>query len=128
MKCLRGFRVLLGAALALSLVLPAAAEAGTNTDFVKKVNGLPIGRTAFCILGKRCDFLPLALKGAAHEFTEQINAYPRGADPGVPAFMGPGAARMGGGGVRPGGDHRISEQCPDQPARLAGQRSALHQR
>ena len=41
MKCLRGFRVLLGAALALSLVLPAAAEAGTNTDFVKKVNGLP---------------------------------------------------------------------------------------
>ena len=27
MKCLRGFRVLLGAALALSLVLPAAAEA-----------------------------------------------------------------------------------------------------
>ena len=41
MKCLRGFRVLLGAALALSLVLPVAAEAGTNTDFVKKVNGLP---------------------------------------------------------------------------------------
>ena len=41
MKCLRGFRVLLGAALALSLVLPAAAEAGTSTDFVKKVNGLP---------------------------------------------------------------------------------------
>ena len=41
MKCLRGFRVLLGAALALSLVLPAAAEAGTNTDFVKEVNGLP---------------------------------------------------------------------------------------
>lgn len=41
MKCLRGFRVLLGAALAMSLVLPAAAEAGTSTDFVKKVNGLP---------------------------------------------------------------------------------------
>lgn len=39
MKCLRGFRVLLGAALALSLVLPAAAEG--NTDFVKEVNGLP---------------------------------------------------------------------------------------
>lgn len=39
MKCLRGFRVLLGAALALSLVLPAAAEG--NRDFVKEVNGLP---------------------------------------------------------------------------------------
>ena len=39
MKCLRGFRVLLGAALALSLVLPAGAEG--NRDFVKEVNGLP---------------------------------------------------------------------------------------
>lgn len=39
MKCLKGFRVLLGAALALSLVLPAGAEA--DADFVKKVNGLP---------------------------------------------------------------------------------------
>lgn len=39
MKCLRGFRVLLGAALALSLVLPAAAEG--NRYFVKEVNGLP---------------------------------------------------------------------------------------
>ena len=39
MKWLRGFRVLLGAALALSLVLPAGAEG--NRDFVKEVNGLP---------------------------------------------------------------------------------------
>lgn len=39
MKLWKGFRVLLGAALALSLVLPAAAEG--NTDFVKEVNGLP---------------------------------------------------------------------------------------
>ena len=39
MKCLRGFRVLLGAALTLSLVLPAGAEG--NRDFVKEVNGLP---------------------------------------------------------------------------------------
>lgn len=39
MKLWKGFRVLLGAALALSLVLPAAAEG--NRDFVKEVNGLP---------------------------------------------------------------------------------------
>ena len=39
MKCLRGFRVLLGAALALSLVFPAGAEG--NRDFVKEVSGLP---------------------------------------------------------------------------------------
>lgn len=39
MKLWKGFRVLLGAALALSLVLPAAAEG--NTDFVKEVNELP---------------------------------------------------------------------------------------
>lgn len=39
MKLWKGFRVLLGAALALSLVLPAGAEG--NRDFVKEVNGLP---------------------------------------------------------------------------------------
>ncbi len=39
MKCWKGFRVLLGAALAVALALPVGAEA--DVDFVKAVNALP---------------------------------------------------------------------------------------
>ena len=39
MKCWKGFRVLLTAALAAALALPVGAEA--DTDFVKAVNRLP---------------------------------------------------------------------------------------